>query len=278
MPRPSPRPVSLRTSSRSVGKAASAKKSPKEISLPEDDDDFRPRSRGKKRSKEQTKERDAKTREKFEGELEEMAGELLEAMEEEGDSSKSKISVFAKDFQKLRKTLSPENTELRIDEAASAGYRALLAMCFDLVGQAEKSYRQTGKEGSMYALQALVNQIRDLNNDVKLSEDIQGRLMTVEQLIRNAFIRMASFVLNEKYSMQRQIDALTTDGRLRKAFRKELDDGIKVIAHGMRDHQKLLNSQLALYLAGDPNYLNPQLGDAEENPDAPKKKKKRRTK
>lgn len=274
MPRPSSRPVSTRTQSRSVGKAKAKEREP--LYLPEDEDE-RPRNRNKKkRSKEQNQKSSAGTREKFEDmeELEGVASQFIEDMENAENPQKSKklVSTFQRDFAKTLDEIK-NSDDLRVDAASASYYRAALSMVMDLIPVAEDSYRKTQKEGANYALQALVNQGRDLMNDVKLSEDLEGRLFTIKSLIQNTFERVAGLMMNHKYELQRSIDGITSNPSLRRAMRSEADKMAVMYSKGLEECKIFLNLQLSMYLSGDPNYLNPHAGNEDE--DAPKKKKRK---
>lgn len=257
------RPSSTRTVARNAGKQR--KVAP--IDLPEDEDDYRPRSR-KPRSKEQTKESDAKRREAFE-EAEEQANALLE-----DDASEKKVkSVFKRSFQDIKKKLESDG-DIPIEETATAYYRTSLALIQDLMPIAEENYRKTGKEGAAYVINVLINQARDLNNDLKLAEDIEGRLSVIQTLVHSIFVRVAELLLREKYAMHNTIDGVTSNSTLRKALRKELDGMIMSYAKGLSSFENILNMQVRAYLSGDPNYL----AAGSERTEEPKKKKGRRKK
>ncbi len=260
------RPASTRVISRSAGKQP---KKQKPLDLPEDDNDYRPRGR-KKRSKEQTKESDAKRREAFD-EMESYADDLI-ASAESGDEEAVK-SVFQKSFADIKKQMEKDGTA--IEDTSVAYYRTCLALIHDLMPLAESNYRKTGKEGAAYVISTLINQARDLTNDLRLAEDVEGKLIVIKSLIHSSFVRIAELLLREKYAMHNTIDGITSNSTIRKAFRTELDSMIKSYAKGLKDFEMLLGKQVAAYLSGDPQYLSAG-SERSTDEDAPKKKKRKR--
>ncbi len=260
------RPASTRVVSRSAGKPT---KKQKPLDLPEDDNDYRPRGR-KKRSKDQTKESDAKRREAFD-EMEGYADDLIASVED-GDEEKIK-SVFQSSFASIKKQMESDGTA--IEESSVAYYRTCLALIHDLMPLAEKNYRTTGKEGAAYVISTLINQARDLTNDLRLAEDVEGKLAVIRTLVHSSFVRIAELLLREKYNMHNTIDGITSNATIRKAFRKELDSMIMSYGTGLRDFEVILNKQVAAYLSGDPNYLAAGSTSYQEDT-APKKKRRKK--
>jgi hypothetical protein len=262
------RPASTRVVSRSAGKQP---RKLKPLDLPEDDNDFRPRGR-KKRSKDQTKESDAKRREAFD-DREAFADDLLNSVDDEDDEGKI-ASVFQTSFASIKKQMEKEG--LAIEDSSTAYYRTCLALIHDLMPLAEKNYRTTGKEGAAYVISTLINQARDLTNDLRLAEDVEGKLVVIRSLVHTSFVRIAELLLREKYAMHNTIDGITSNATIRKAFRKELDSMIMSYGKGLKDFEMLLGKQVGAYLSGDPQYLS--AGSDREETEEPKKKRKGRKK
>jgi len=264
------RPVNERVKSRDTGAQKHLNRVRSKRKPVDTDDEFEepPKRRRKPRKKDQTKELDAVRRD---------AIEAMEAFEdiEDGDGPVGPDveamvnSTFHKDFDKLRTMLSPDNVELRVDQAAPLLFRAALAMILDLLPIAEHKYRKSRQESAAYALTAMINQARDLTNDVRLSEDTEGRAVVLGQIINMNFVRIAELLLNEKYALQRKLEAVITDATVRRAFKAELDKMVLSYTKGLKDIQGLLTDQSRGYLLGDANYLNPSAPE-------PAKKRKRK--
>lgn len=236
--------------------------------------------KSKKREKSKTKKDvSGKKREKIQAKLEELADEVLD-LEEDSEEKEELISSFEQDFSKLREMLSPENEMLRIDQASALFYRASLAMIMDLMPIAEDTYRKSKKESAAYALNALLNQARDLNSDVKMNEDVNGQVLIMNTLIHTNFTRIADLMLRERHSFSTKIDTLISKPAVRKSIKSELDSTIKSFIKGTNSLQKLLTMQIEAYLQGDPNYINPNHSNSESTNlkvSGSKNKRKRKT-
>lgn len=239
--------------------------------LPEDDDDFRSRKRSKRKSS-PSDSSEVKKRERMSDSMEQLASEIIENADGESEVK----STFSTRFKGIQKRIE-KGEDIPLETVAEQFFKATLDMAIDLLPIAERTYRKTQKEGAMYPLIGLVNKIGELMNDVKMSDDIAGKLVTVRALNHTAFVRVADLLLREKYNLQAAIDGLTTDTTMRKALRRQIDSTIISFGKGMYEHEKLLSQQLTMFLEGDPNYLNPSSGNDDlDNPEARKKKKKKK--
>ncbi|QIG74777.1 hypothetical protein EVC12_142 [Rhizobium phage RHph_I42] len=275
------RPTNARTKSRSSVKSAPSikpsvsKKRSSVPELPEDDNDWSPR-RGKKRGGDAAKKAGAKKRDKFDKMSVEEIGEVIEELGDESEDEKAPPSIFSKHFGRVQK-LMEKGEDVPLEVQSEAFYRATQAMAIDLIPLAESSYRKTQKEGAMYALVALVNKIGELQNDLKMSEDIDGKVATINTLLYTCFVRMANMLVQEKYTLQNSIDGITRNSIERKAIRKEIDNLILSFTKAMDEHKKVLESQVRAFLQGDPNYLNPMAAAEEAEKKAKKKKGKKKS-
>lgn len=269
--RKSQRPVTIRVSNSGGGRSAALKSKgprPKKepFYLPEDEDES-PRSRIKGKKKKRGKD------DFIENTHEQMQAELQELLEKEG-SSKKPSSKFKKSFAKFQEKLDPNNPDFRIDQASTSFYRSALDMLVDLIPIAETNFRATGREGASYALVALVKQVEELQNAIRMNDDIEGRIQTLRSLVQGVFVRLAEMVINSKFEAHKAIDNVTNDPKKRKHLRKALDDMILAMAKPMEEYKELLQMQIALYMAGDPSYLNPEA--AKQQNSSPKKKKRKK--
>ena len=201
-----------------------------------------------------------------------LAKKVEQSLEDIEDGEDIPESVFKKAFAELRKTLGTENTDISVDIASSAFQRSSLLMLTDLVPLAEEAYRKTKKESAAYALTALLNQIREVNNDLRVVEDVESKALNLRKVIDSSFLGVAQLILQEKYELQNKINALTNDSRIRKAVRSEIDSMVNSMAEGLQQHSNLCSDRIRAYLLGQSDYMNPY------KEETPIKKKKRRRK
>lgn len=261
--RKSPRPDSPRSSS-GRGSSRTSKKEP--LYLPEDDDEVPLKKKKRKRDQKTISKHDV---------VDEITSLLEEEAQKRDGESPMKPSKFKKDFDNLTSLLSPDNKDFHIDKAANGIQRASLAMIVDLIPIAEATYRQTKKEFAAYALSSLIKQANELAAELRVNDDVEGRLATTRDLIHSSFVRIAELLLREKYAFHKAIDRVTNEPSIRKDLRNELDLMIQSYGKGLSEYKELLTAQLTMFISGDPNYLNPH-SILEENDDAPKKKKRKK--
>lgn len=262
--RKSQRPITVRTSNSKGGRSAALKGKPKQpFYLPEDEEE-RPRNRSKTKKK--------RGKEDFIENTHEAMQEELQALMDEG-SQKKVNSKFKKSFEKYKQQFDPENPDFRIDQAANSFNRSALDMLLDLIPLAEETVRKTQKEGASYALIALLKQIEELQNSIRMNDDIEGRISTLKSLIQATFVRIADMIIRSKFDMHKSIDNIISDPKKRKHLRTALDDMILAMGKPIEEYKERLQLQVGMYIAGDPAYLNPE---AAQQDNTPKKKRKKR--
>lgn len=258
--RKSLRPETTRSKS---GRKGSSSKEP--LNLPEDDDDVPVSRKKKKRSSKTVSNKDA-----VDGIL-----DLLEAEKDGGEPSDPfKFAKSKKDFDKLKDYLAPDNAEFNIDAASNIFLRSSASTIADLIPIAEATYRTTKKEFAAYALSSLVKQLNELIAELRVSGDVEGKLLTITQIIQSSFVRIAELLLREKFNLHKTIESVSNDPVVRKELRRELDVMIQSYGKGLSQQKDLLTQQLTMFISGNPNYMNPFAASEEE--EAPKKKKRKK--
>lgn len=182
-------------------------------------------------------------------------------------------AVFEKAFKELRKTLETNNADISLDQSTNAFLRSSLLMLTDLIPVAEASYRKTRQQSAAYALSTLVNQVRDINNDLRMVEDVESKALIMKRIVDTTMLGIAQMFLAEKFELQNRLNAYITNSGIRKAVRKDLDQMMRSASQGLQDQSNLLSDRIRAYLLGNPTYMNPNA-----QPEEPKKKKKGRKK
>ena len=271
MPRKSSRPNNERTKTNSTKRKGSAavkkmdevlkKRKPVDV----DDVEDKPRRRSKKKKKDVSAQIDAVKREAMEN--------LEEALEED-EGEEAITSAFQEDFLKLKALVDPSNEDLSMDNTAPLFFRASLSMLLDLMPLAEDAYRKSTKESAAYALVALMNQIRDINNDLRMSEDVAGKTFTINDILSKALTQIAEHMLRQRYTFDQKIDSMITKPEVRKALKTEVSNYVRTVAEGIDSIQKLSDQRVEAYFNGDPHYMNPGLVDHAPAKKSKKSKKK----
>lgn len=269
--RKSQRPVTVRVASSSGGRSAALKSRPKkskeDFYLPEDEDEApRSRNKGKKR----------RGKDEFiDNTYEAMQQELTEILESEASGSKKVSSKFKKSFKQFQEKLDPNNPDFRIEQSSNHFNRSTLEMLVDLIPIAEENFRQTKKETAAYALVALVKQVEDVQNSIRMNDDVEGRIAVIHSLVQAAFVRLADILIRSKFDMHQAVDELISDAKKRQHIRHALDNMVQSMGKPLEEYKKHLQTQIALYMTGDPSYLNPEAAMARDEPKKKRKKKKK---
>ena len=185
--------------------------------------------------------------------------EFVEALESDNDEDAIQaLSTFRNDFTKLREQMNPDAQDsFRVENSSYLFYRANLGMIMDILPIAEETYRSSKKESAAYAMAALINLGRDLHNDLKMNEDVDGKAMVISSIITQGFMRVADLLLREQHDLLKRIAAIVIKSSLTRPIKTEINTSIVSVAKAMDSTSQLVGMQASEYLRGNPNYLNP---------------------
>ena len=245
----------------------------KEVKKPPKETKISKKKKKVKREKAEAKVK--KNLEKLQGELGDLAKQP-DLGEGDGEGGEIILSTFSKDFEELRAKVSPDNDQLRPDQMSAQFSRAALSMILQLLPIAEHNYRLTKKDQAAYVISSLVNQARDLNNDVKMSEDLHGQAVEIARLTDATFTRVADLLLQERYALQTRLKAFIHPSK-KASVDKEIDALITSVSKACDGLKGILNLQVSGYIHGDPNYINPTATVQSSSPPPPKKTARKRT-
>lgn len=185
--------------------------------------------------------------------IEEMFGEDGE------DLSDRKVKkVFERQFKQLRRDLDASNTTMNASHSSRLMTRAMLAMVVDLIPVAEQAYRESKKEQSAYALNALVNQARELATDLKMMQDVEGQAEFIrDKLITPIFMSMTQQILASMMSLKNTIDTELGNKapKTSRRVKTEIDNNLRALGSFLEESNKKMGSDIERYLSGDPTLL-----------------------
>lgn len=173
------------------------------------------------------------------------------------DAAVQALSKFRNDFNALREVMDPSQSEnFRLDKAAGLFSRASLGMILDLIPHAEEAYRTTKKESAAYALVALLNQARELQGDVKVNDDTEGKIRAIQSIYSNAFSLMADALLRENHELISNISNEINKPAHVRIVRNGTKQMLLSLGKYVDELRKRTSLQMAAYIEGDPDYLN----------------------
>ena len=142
-------------------------------------------------------------------------------------------SVFELRLKRIRKSAKKHE----YGEAAMLQmYKGLLDMVLDLIPIAEKNYRQYKQDRASYALNTLVNQAREISNDMRTLSDYNSQAERIVEMARRQFTLIAQAMVDEVYRTKKEIqDELPTKSR---------DKIFKRVDNMVHNHGKYLNESV----------------------------------
>lgn len=169
------------------------------------------------------------------------------------DGIEGQISVFENEMEVVRGLISNESVEYNAELANKMLLRSMLAMTLDIIPIAEKAFRQTTKENAAYAVNALINQAREIATDLKMMGDVENQAKFIrESIIIPMFTAQAQNMLHEMLSLKSVIDTeLDKSPKTAKIVKRRVDDTLRTIANFMTQSSDKMTSDIESYLSGD---------------------------
>lgn len=184
----------------------------------------------------------------------ELVENLIEIDEEEEGQIKS--DRFAKEFKKLRKKVGSENEHFNADNSHIEMLRAMQSMLIDIIPLAEQVFRKSKKESSAYALNALLNQAREISTDLKMSKDFDGQANFIKEMILNPVFKVfAQHLIAENIYLKNEIDTHVSNRKEAKRIKEAVDKMARSLGRFLTESVIKIHEDVDNYLAGNMNKL-----------------------
>jgi hypothetical protein len=218
-------------------------------------------SSAKNKSAERTvstkKRRDNLDLEELQEKQDELVNDLMEMTEEEEGQVKS--DRFAKEFKKLRKKVGAGNDHFNAENANTEMLRAMLTMMLDIIPLAEQTFRKSKKESSAYALNALVNQARELSTDLRMSKDVEGQALFIKDLIITPIFKVfAQQLISETLNVKNTVDTHVSNPKRARKVKEDVDKMARNLGKFLTESVTKMYADVDNYLAGNMDRLIPQ--------------------
>lgn len=218
-------------------------------------------SASKKAKEERTvstkKRRDNLDLEDLQEKQDELVTELMEMTEEEEGQVKS--DRFAKEFKKLRKKVGASNDHFNAENTNAEMLRAMLTMMLDIIPLAEQTFRKSKKESSAYALNALVNQARELSTDLRMAKDVEGQAAFIKDMIINPIFKVfAQQLITQMLNVKNTVDTHVSNPKRARKVKEHVDKMGRELGKFLTESVVKMHSDIDNYLAGNMNQLIPQ--------------------
>lgn len=158
-------------------------------------------------------------------------------------------SNFQREIDDLRKLMGENPAEVRSDAGVLSMYRMMLSATLDMLPVAKTQYDRYKNERAAYAFSTLVNQSRDLANDIRSLQDLEGQVQHIlANVMQPAFTLLVQNLINEVYAARRTMLAATKDPKAQQAIQTGMEALMRAQASFMQDILSRTQSQLRDYL------------------------------
>lgn len=150
-----------------------------------------------------------------------------------------KAEKEASDLEKILKKTAKQRVRLMkvakardyTDKNSVKLLTALRAMMLNMLPRAERTYQTWGNDKAAYALNALVSQIREIENDLRLVADLGHQADRIVDLVANSFRSLAQQIAQKATFMKR--NTVNVAGKRAGKVNDLIDDFIKDFAQSM---------------------------------------------
>jgi hypothetical protein len=155
---------------------------------------------------------------------------------------------FAEKYGKIKKMYGPEAEDFQQDKAAIALTRTLLTDTLEMIPIAKAIYKTYKSERAAYALNALVNQARELQNDIRNLQSLEQQVDYLKETVVQP--AMGSIVQNlnaEMFDLNRKFALVCGKASVRKELRHLLDNMFRNFAAHLQENKNSMNNKIEKY-------------------------------
>lgn len=198
---------------------------------------------------------------------------IVEELTEDADSSEAEItSLFENAFGKLHDDAAEPNADFRSDEASRNFQRAAYALVLSMIPVAEINYRRSTKQNDAYALNAFIDQARELANDLRQINDADNQVEFIrKRIVSPLFLNAAQVMLTENATLKSTVDTEVKDKHASKLVKRGIDAATKSLGQFLAEMQNSIMAQVLDYLQGNTSAFEVPAAITKQ----PRRKKKR---
>lgn len=187
---------------------------------------------------------------------------------EDTEDAPDNVDRFAKEFRKMRKKVGASNDHFNAENVNQQMLRSMLAMVLDIIPLAERAYRKTRKENAAYALNALLEQAKNLSTDLRMAKDVEQQAEFIKGRVLNpVLMAFANMLVQETLAIKSSVDTHVSNRKEGKRVKLEIDRATLSLGKYLTEAITKMTSDIDSYLSGDMEKLMP----------TPKKRKEKRS-
>lgn len=203
----------------------------------------------------------------IDGDLPKKERDIVKALVEgqDDDAEEDIKSLFENAFGTLQETASDPNADFRTDEAAKNMQRAAYALVLSMIPVAEVNYRVSRKQTDAYALNAFIDQARELASELRMMSDADNQSSFIsKRIITPLMLSAGQILLTEMAGLKQIVDTEVKDHHASKIVKRAMDDASLSFGKFLAEMQMAFATQIGAYLQGDvtafnvPSIMKPQ--------------------
>lgn len=176
-------------------------------------------------------------------------GAALEAAAEQIDPDKEAVSKFEKKFKTLSAQLRTDD-DIPVEALNRDMLRVMLSMVLHLIPIAERLFKTKRSESTAYALNALLNQARELSLDLKLAKDITSQAEFIKtSLLLPVFTSFTQLLIQEIFALKNTIDTEVSP-KQGKALKKQVDTMARTLGTFQTEMLNKISDDIDSFLTG----------------------------
>lgn len=208
-------------------------------------------------------------------ELPERERDIVKALVEgqDDDQEENIKSLFETAFGTLHESAADPNADFRSDEATKNMQRAAYALILSMIPVAEVNYRISRKQTDAYALNAFIDQARELAAELRMMSDADNQSSFIsKRIITPLMLSAGQILLTEMAGLKQIVDTEVKDHHASKIVKRAMDDASLSFGKFLAEMQMAFGTQIGAYLQGDTSAFEvPSIMKKQ-----PQRKKKRR--
>jgi hypothetical protein len=166
--------------------------------------------------------------------------------EDDKETAKKNVSIFQKRLKKIRRMRDEEGASEKLNTEI---LESLRDMVLDLIPIAEVNYRTFKIDKSAYALNTYVNQIREIENDLRAIEDFQTRADKIKDIVIGQFKYVLQNLMDELYKVQREmLEMVGDDHKQQEIVRASVKQMLKTHSQFCNQALMAINDKIDRYL------------------------------
>ena len=171
---------------------------------------------------------------------------LTKKQEKVIEKTEKNAAIFGKEYRKLKKMIGSNNKNFQGDKAIVAMLRAMLTSTLKMIPTAEYQYHLYKNERAAYAYSALINQAREIANDIRNVQNLEQQVDKImDDIVKPSFSLIVQHLVEELDNSGKK---LYKEVENKAIVKKILKRSARNIGRYITEHTASIENQLKKYL------------------------------